>query len=61
MREAVHQVVRHQDNVEIVADCGDGASLLEEVERLRPDVVITDVRMPPSGDDEGIRVAQQPR
>ena len=61
MREAVHQVVAHQDNVEIVADCGDGASLLEEVERLRPDVVITDVRMPPSGDDEGIRVAQRLR
>jgi DNA-binding NarL/FixJ family response regulator len=57
MREAVHQVVAHQDNVEIVADCGDGASLLDEVQRLRPDVVITDVRMPPSGDDEGIRVA----
>ena len=61
MREAVHQVVAHQDNVEIVADCGDGASLLDEVERLRPDVVITDVRMPPSGDDEGIRVAQRLR
>ena len=61
MREAVHQVVAHQDNVEIVADCGDGASLLEEVQRLRPDVVITDVRMPPSGDDEGIRVAQRLR
>ena len=61
MREAVHHVVAHQGDVEIVADCGDGASLLEEVERLRPDVVITDVRMPPSGDDEGIRVAQRLR
>src|SRR3954451_16926974 len=61
MREAVHQVLGHQDNLEIVADCGDGASLLEEVERLRPDVVVTDVRMPPSGDDEGIRVAQRLR
>ena len=61
MREAVHHVVAHQGDVEIVADCSDGASLLEEVERLRPDVVITDVRMPPSGDDEGIRVAQRLR
>jgi DNA-binding NarL/FixJ family response regulator len=61
MREAVHQVVEHQEHVEIVADCSDGTSLLEEVRRTKPDVVITDVRMPPSGDDEGIRVAQSLR
>ena len=61
MREAVHQVVEHHDEVEIVADCGDGATLLAEVRRLQPDVVVTDVRMPPSGDDEGIRVAQRLR
>jgi DNA-binding NarL/FixJ family response regulator len=61
MREAVHQVVGHQDDLEIVADCVDGASLLEEVQRTKPDVVVTDVRMPPSGDDEGIRVARRLR
>jgi len=61
MREAVHQVVEHQPDVEIVADCSDGATLLAEVTRTRPDVVVTDVRMPPSGDDEGIRVAQRLR
>jgi DNA-binding NarL/FixJ family response regulator len=61
MREAVHQVVEHQDDLEIVADCADGASLLEEVARTKPDVVVTDVRMPPSGDAEGIRVAQRLR
>jgi len=61
MREAVHQVVVHQDGLEIVADCADGTTLLEEVERTRPDVVVTDVRMPPSGDDEGIRVAWRVR
>ena len=61
MREAVHQVVEHQTTLEIVADCADGATLLEEVARTKPDVVITDVRMPPSGDDEGIRVARQLR
>jgi DNA-binding NarL/FixJ family response regulator len=61
MREALHQVVEHQDDVEIVADCGDGATLLAEVDRTRPDVVVTDVRMPPSGDDEGIRIAKRLR
>jgi DNA-binding NarL/FixJ family response regulator len=61
MREAVHQVVAQQGDVEIVAHCADGASLLEEVARTKPDVVITDVRMPPSGDDEGIRVARRLR
>jgi len=61
MREAVHQVVEHQEHLEIVADCADGATLLAEVERTRPDVVVTDVRMPPSGDDEGIRVARRIR
>ena len=58
MREAVHQVVVHLDDLEIVADCADGTALLEAVRRTKPDVVITDVRMPPSGDDEGIRVAR---
>jgi DNA-binding NarL/FixJ family response regulator len=61
MREAVHQVVEHHADVEIVADCGDGATLLAEVQRVQPDVVVTDVRMPPSGDDEGIRIAQRLR
>ena len=61
MREAVHQVVEHQSDLEIVADCADGAALLEAVRRTKPDVVVTDVRMPPSGDDEGIRVARSLR
>ena len=61
MREAVHQVMEHHGEVELVATCEDGASLLAAVERERPDVVVTDVRMPPSGDDEGIRIAQRLR
>jgi len=61
MREAVHQVVEQQQGLKIVADCADGPTLLTAVERTHPDVVITDVRMPPSGDDEGIRVARRLR
>jgi DNA-binding NarL/FixJ family response regulator len=61
MREAVAQVVARETGLTLVASCEDGDTLLEAVERERPDVVITDVRMPPSGDDEGIRVAQRLR
>ena len=58
MREAIQQVFEHEGGVVVVAACEDGDALLAAVERERPDVVVTDVRMPPSGDDEGIRIAQ---
>jgi DNA-binding NarL/FixJ family response regulator len=61
MREAISQVVQRGDGIALVAACEDGDALLEAVERERPDVVITDVRMPPSGDEEGIRVARELR
>lgn len=58
IREALQQVLEASPAVEVVAACEDGASLLDAAERERPDVVITDLRMPPSGDDEGLRVAR---
>ena len=42
---------------EVVASCGDLPSLLAAVESERPDVVVTDIRMPPTSTDEGIRAA----
>jgi DNA-binding NarL/FixJ family response regulator len=51
------QVLGGVDNIEIVAVCEDGAALMDAVDRLLPAVVVTDVRMPPTGDDEGIRIA----
>jgi DNA-binding NarL/FixJ family response regulator len=57
MREAIGNVLARLADVEVVAVCNDGEELLRAVEREAPQVVITDVRMPPSGDDEGIRVA----
>jgi DNA-binding NarL/FixJ family response regulator len=56
MREAIRQVLEQLASVDVVAVCVDGDELRAAVNRELPDVVLTDVRMPP-GDDEGIRIA----
>lgn len=61
MREALERVLDRLRGVEVLAGCIDGDALLAAVAEQRPDVVLTDVRMPPSGDDEGIRVANRLR
>ena len=61
MREALARVLQRLDGVEVAAGCVDGDSLLAAVEEQRPDVVVTDMRMPPSGDVEGIRIANRLR
>jgi DNA-binding NarL/FixJ family response regulator len=44
-----------------VATCGDLESLVTAVETERPDVVVTDIRMPPTGRDEGMQAARRLR
>jgi DNA-binding NarL/FixJ family response regulator len=56
-REGIQQILATEPGLEIVASCGDLPELLEAVERERPDVVLTDMRMPPTLSDEGLRVA----
>jgi DNA-binding NarL/FixJ family response regulator len=58
VREAITHVLAAAPEVEIVATCEDGDELRAAIERERPDVVLTDIRMPPSGDDEGIAIAR---
>ena len=57
VREALAGVVSRTEGVELVATCADGDSLLAAVDATDANVAIVDIRMPPSGDDEGIRVA----
>ena len=61
VREGLRRLLETQPDVEIVAACGDLEQLLSAVEAERPDVVVTDIRMPPTGIDEGIRAAEQLR
>jgi DNA-binding NarL/FixJ family response regulator len=61
VREGVRRVLETAPDVTVVAECADGDELLAAVDAHPPDVVITDVRMPPSGADEGIRIANRLR
>lgn len=45
----------------VVAQVGDGEALLQAVEAHRPDLVVVDIRMPPTFTDEGIRAAREIR
>jgi len=61
VREALRGLLSTRDDFEIAAVCEDLDSLLEAVEAERPDVVVTDIRMPPGNTDEGIQVATRLR
>ena len=56
-REALAHLLAADDGIEIVATCDDEGSLLRAVDAHDPDVVVTDIRMPPSNTDEGLRIA----
>lgn len=56
VREALTHVLEAADGIELVATCGDYDTLLACVEEEVPDVVVTDIRMPPTQSDEGLRI-----
>jgi len=61
VREGVRQLLEADPEIEIVAAVGDSLSLRAICEKERPDVVITDIRMPPTETDEGIKIAEELR
>jgi DNA-binding NarL/FixJ family response regulator len=57
IREGLRSALEQSEEIEVAEYCSDLGSLLEAVEEHRPDVVITDIRMPPTNTDEGIQAA----
>jgi len=57
VRQGVVRLVEMYPDLELVSACEDLESLMTAVAEVKPDVVLTDIRMPPSFTDEGIRAA----
>lgn len=57
VREGLRSLLEALDDIEVLAVCEDAGELLQAISQDAPDVVITDIRMPPSQTDEGIRAA----
>ena len=61
VREGVRRLLEHEPDIDLVAVCEDYDSLLEAIADAEPDVLLTDIRMPPTGTDEGVRAAERLR
>ena len=61
VREGVKQLLDIDPEIDVVAAVGDLESLRDACDREQPEVVVTDIRMPPSNTDEGIRLAGELR
>lgn len=61
MREGLLHILQAEPDLEVVAACAGLEELYRCVEEHRPDVVVTDIRMPPTGTDEGIAAAVELR
>ena len=61
LREALLRVLDTADGIEVVASCADGDTLMAAVAEEHPDVVVTDIRMPPGSGDEGLQIAARLR
>ena len=61
IREFLETTLNAASEVELVAVCSNGNELQTAIETWSPDVVLTDIRMPPSGAEEGIKIAENLR
>ena len=61
VREGVRRLLEESGQVQVVGCFGSAEQMWEHVEELAPDVVVTDIRMPPGHHMEGIEAARRPR
>ena len=61
LREGMSRLIEAQPELELAAACEDFDSLVAAIEAHAPDVVLTDIRMPPTGTNEGILAAEHLR
>ena len=57
LREGISRIIDGEPDFELVGRAADLPELLELIEDASPHVVVTDIRMPPTGTDEGIQAA----
>lgn len=61
LREGIARLLERADDMELVGTASDRPELEALIEATSPDLVVTDIRMPPTGTDEGIQIAAQLR
>jgi DNA-binding NarL/FixJ family response regulator len=61
LREGLRGLIAAEDGLELAATCSDLDGLLTAIDAACPDVVLTDIRMPPGWSDEGLRAAEHCR
>ncbi len=61
VREGIQRMLERIDDIEVVSASADFPTLRAAIAESRPDVVLTDIRMPPTLTDEGIRIAVELR
>ena len=61
VREGVRALLNNDSSVDVVGVAGDYDELIDNAVKLEPNVLVTDIRMPPTFQDEGIRAASEVR
>jgi DNA-binding NarL/FixJ family response regulator len=58
VRDVLAEILNGSPEIDLVALADDEPTLVAAIEAFLPDVVVTDIRMPPTDTDEGVRVAE---